>query len=97
MQYKAGFILEAVREKLLVFSEELEDGHLKIDGLLESLCSFDCFTSLNMDHTKIEDVNSLLAVAHNIVTRGQPTIASPYLEKCFSEIYGKTVRKDKKK
>ena len=42
MQYKAGFILEAVREKLLVFSEELEDGHLKIDGLLESLCSFDC-------------------------------------------------------
>ncbi|MDC0272333.1 hypothetical protein OAK67_01515 [Crocinitomicaceae bacterium] len=42
MQYKAGFILEAVQEKLLVFSEELEDGHLKIDGLLESLCSFDC-------------------------------------------------------
>lgn len=96
MQYKAGFILEAVREKLDDFSKELEDGHLKIDGLFESLCSFDCFTSLNMDHSKIEDINSILAVAHNIVTRGQPTIASPYLEKCFSEIYGETIRKDKK-
>lgn len=94
MQYKAGFILEAVREKLDDFPE---DWNLKINGLFESLCSFDCFTSLNMDHTKVEDINSLLAVAHNIVTRGQPTIASPYLEKCFSEIYGKTVRKDKKK
>ena len=94
MQYKAGFILEAVQEKLDDFPE---DWKYKINGLFESLCSFDCFTSLNMDHSKIEDVNSLLAVAHNIVTRGQPTIASPFLENRFSEIYGETIRRDKKK
>ena len=49
-----------------------------------------------MDYSKIEDINSLLAVAHNIVTRGQPTIASPYLEERFCEIYRETLRKDKK-
>jgi len=89
MQLQAGYILEGVRDKLKFHIQEdkkneniLEN---KIDGLLNSLVTFDCFSKIDLTF-KNGEVNGLLAVAHNIITRGKPTTTSPLVEHYYSDI-----------
>jgi len=77
MQYKAGYFLESVWKELKKLCQD-ETYDLKIKGLLENLTTFDAVTTLNLNRPA--DVNSLLSVANNIVTRGTPTICSVFVE-----------------
>src|SRR5690554_464871 len=91
MQYQAGYILEGVEK---VFRKIKDEEILrKIEGLKRHLGTFDCFSKIDLELP--EAVAPLLAVAHNIVTRGIPTIASPIVEDYYSKIDNR-LRKENK-
>ncbi|MBS1748944.1 MAG: ATP-dependent DNA helicase RecQ [Bacteroidetes bacterium] len=75
-QYKASYLDKNVFDSI----SDLRKGNefkFKILGLLESLSTFDTFT--NIDFNNPTTIPSLLAVANNIITRGNPTICSNYI------------------
>ncbi|MEI6265929.1 MAG: DEAD/DEAH box helicase [Sphingobacteriia bacterium] len=72
-QYKASYLDKNVFESI----SDLRKGKefkFKILGLLESLSTFDTLTNIDFDNPTT--IPSLLAVANNIITRGNPTICS---------------------
>ena len=81
MQYKAGYFLESVWKELKKLSKDEVDD-LKLKGLLENLTTFDAVTTLTLNRPA--DINSLLAVANNIVTRGTPTLCPVFLEEAIA-------------
>lgn len=88
-QFQAGYILEAVKELLTIYSRKK---NIDINGLLSSLSTFNVETSLNLGpSTKIP---SILAVASNILTRGLPTLGNVYVEEYFADKLGLTKRVD---
>ncbi|KOY51935.1 Helicase domain-containing protein [Polaribacter dokdonensis DSW-5] len=56
---------------------------LELDGLFKTLSVFDVASVFEL--ATPENPNSILAVAHNIVTRGELTFASPFIESKISE------------
>ena len=89
MQFKAGYILEAVKRSLnkhdISESEfDQDDFGLNVKGLLEQLCTYDVFSKINLDLDS--DPDSILAVAYNLITRGQPAFVSPFLEEYYSNL-----------
>lgn len=90
MQYKAGYLLESVWKKLKKLPKD-ETDDLKINGLLENLTTFDAVTTLNLNRPA--DMNSLLAVANNIITRGTPTLCSVFVEEEIANSMKRTVKK----
>jgi superfamily II DNA helicase RecQ len=72
-QYKACYLDKDVFDSI----SQLRKGNefkYKVLGLLESLSTFDTFTAMDFDNPS--SIHSLLAVANNIITRGNPTICS---------------------
>ncbi len=72
-QYKASYFDKNVFDSI----SDLRKGNglkFKILGLLESLSTFDTLTNIDFDNPT--SIPSLLAVANNIITRGNPTICS---------------------
>lgn len=90
MQYKAGYFLESVWKELKKLSKD-EDDDLKLKGLLEILTTFDAVTTLNLNRPA--DINSLLAVANNIITRGTPTLCSVFVEEEIANSMKRTEKK----
>lgn len=92
MQFKAGYIVDAIAKVVTDFKATL-DKHKpadqtqldQINGLLQHVSSFDVEFSHkhNPDYKKI---NPVLATLNNIITRGLPTRAPILLENLFSEI-----------
>ena len=81
-QYQSGYILESVSKEL----KKLSTDHtvaLKVNGLLQSLSTFDVQTSVNLELPRVK--HSLLSVAHNIITRGLPTFPSEFIEEQFAK------------
>jgi len=72
-QYKASYLDKNVFECIIDLRKGSEFKY-KIFGLLESLSTFDTLTDINLDNPT--SISSLLAVANNIITRGNPTICS---------------------
>lgn len=89
MQYKAGYFLESVWKELKKLSKD-ETADLKIKGLLENLTTFESVTTLNLNRPA--DINSLLAVANNLVTRGTPTLCSIFVEEAIANSIKRTVK-----
>lgn len=90
MQYKAGYFLESVwRELKNLSKDEVDD--LKLKGLLENLTTFEAITTLNLNRPA--DINSLLAVANNIITRGTPTLCSVFVEEEIANSIKRTEKK----
>ena len=58
-----------------------------ISDLLKSLCFFNVASNVEL---KPNDDDPLVAVVHNIITRGLPTRASELVEQCFVETFGRT-------
>jgi len=93
MQLQAGYILEGVKDTLKFHIQKDKENNKpnqntlenKIEGLHNYLMTFDCFSNIDLTFEN-GNVNSLLAVAHNIITRGKPTTASPLVENYYSEI-----------
>jgi len=90
MQYKAGYFLESVWKELKNLSKDKVDD-LKLKGLLENLTTFDAITTLNLNRPA--DINSLLAVANNIITRGTPTLCSVFVEEEIANSMKRTEKK----
>jgi superfamily II DNA helicase RecQ len=89
MQYKAGYFLESVWKELKKLSKDEVDD-LKLKGLLENLTTFDAVTTLNLNRPA--DINSLLAVANNIVTRGTPTLCPVFVEEAIANSIKQTTK-----
>lgn len=75
-QYKASYLDKNVFDSI----SDLRKGNefrFEILGLLESLSTFDTLTIIDFDNPT--SIQSLLAVANNIITRGNPTICSKHI------------------
>lgn len=90
MQFKAGYIIDAIAKVLTDFKASLNKhtpaDHKKLDqinGLLQHASSFDVEFpyDYNLDFTKL---NPVLATLNNIITRGLLTRAPVILEIIFS-------------
>jgi ATP-dependent DNA helicase RecQ len=73
LQYKASYLIKSVFDDIRDLTKN-EHFKFKLLGLLESTSTFDVITNINL--TPSGEMNSLLAVANNIITRGTPTLAS---------------------
>ena len=72
-QYKASYLDKNVFDSISELRKRNEFKY-KVLGLLESLSTFDTLTDIDFDNPT--SIHSLLAVANNIITRGNPTICS---------------------
>lgn len=82
-QFHAAYQLDAVRKTLSGIEKE------KLEGLYRNLSEFEIQTPFDIGASIYDDVHPILAVLSNIVTRGLPTKASPFLEDCFTEFGNK--------
>ena len=79
-QFHAAFQLDAVRRAL-----QKEKDTDKLQGLWRNLSEFELQTPFDIGASIYEDVHPILAVLNNIVTRGLPTKASPFIEDAFAQ------------
>lgn len=76
-QFHAAYQLDAVSKALQGIDEK------KLLGLYKNLSEFEVQTPFDIGASVYEDVHPILAVLNNIITRGLPTKASPFLENTF--------------
>lgn len=82
-QYHAGYILDEISESI----RSLDSNKCVVaERLAKSLCSFDIRSSRPLDIT--DEVDSKWAVLHNMVVRGNPTIAPLLLQEIFNKRLG---------
>lgn len=93
MQFKAGYILDAIGKVITDYKSGLNkhepDDQNKLDqikGLLQYVSSFDVDFGNNKYEPNFKELNPVLATLNNIITRGLPTRAPILLENLFSEI-----------
>ena len=91
MQLQAGYFLPTVKQQLVQTGNHIDDIDYKINGLLTHLCYFELETNANLSSQRL-NVEPLIAVANNIVSRGLPTQPSTYIEAVFSETFQLTER-----
>ena len=82
-QFHAAYQLDAVRRALCGIDKE------KLEGLYRNLSEFEIQTPFDIGGNIYDDVNPVLAVLSNIVTRGLQTKASPFLEDSFAVLNNK--------
>lgn len=82
VQFYAGYQLDAVREALKTDDEEF---NAKVRGLYKNLSSFEVAAPFDFGAGVYDDVNPILAVLNNIITRGLPTKSSPFIEEAFEK------------
>lgn len=80
VQFFASYQLDSVR-KLAQNADE--EGKKTIDGLYRLLSGFEVSAPFDIGASIYDDVDPILAVLNNIVTRGLPTRTSPSIEKAF--------------
>ena len=74
-QYKASYLDKNVFDSITDLSKGKDkDLKYKILGLLESISTFDTFSNIALENPT--SIPPILAVANNIITRGNPTICS---------------------
>lgn len=79
-QFHAAYQLDAVCKALKSVDKN------KLDGLHKNLSDFEVQTPFDIGASIYEDVHPILAVLNNIITRGLPTKASPFLESAFADL-----------
>jgi ATP-dependent DNA helicase RecQ len=92
VQFKAGYIVDAIAKVLTDFKATLERSRStdqiqldQINGLLQYVSSFDVEFS-HKHNPDFKELNPVLATLNNIITRGLPTRAPVLLENIFSEV-----------
>lgn len=88
-QFHAAYQLDAVQKTLRTGVE----GD-KLNGLYRNLSEFEIQTPFDIGASIYEDVHPILAVLNNIVTRGLPTKASPFIEDAFANFGNKKIEDD---
>lgn len=79
-QFHAAYQLDAVCKALKSVDKN------KLDGLHKNISDFEVQTPFDIGASIYEDVHPILAVLNNIITRGRPTKASPFLESAFADL-----------
>ena len=79
-QFHAAYQLDAVCKALKSVDKN------KLDGLHKNRSDFEVQTPFDIGASIYEDVHPILAVLNNIITRGLPTKASPFLESAFADL-----------
>ena len=79
-QFHAAFQLDSVRAILTKYGDRE-----KLNGLYRNLADFEIQTPFDIGASIYENVNPVFAVLNNIITRGLPTKASPYIEEAFAK------------
>ena len=88
-QFHAAYQLDVVRNALQNVNIDKD----KLKGLYKNLSDFELQTPFDIGASIYEDVHPILAVLNNIVTRGLPTKASPFIEDAFKSL-GNEQKKD---
>lgn len=88
-QFHAAYQLDAVRKVL-----RDENNIDKLHGLYHNLSEFEIQTPFDIGASIYEDVHPIFAVLNNIITRGLPTKASPFIEDQFATFGNKKVEDD---
>lgn len=88
VQYHAAYRLDAVKQALRTADTE------KTEALYRSLACFEVSAHYDLGGCTRENVHPLFAILNNIVTRGRPTQASPFLEEAFAELGNRRVDLD---
>lgn len=79
-QFHAAYQLDAVCKALKSVDKN------KLDGLYKNISEFEVQTPFDIGASIYEDVHPIFAVLNNIITRGLPTKASPFLENAFADL-----------
>ncbi|MGQ1787991.1 DEAD/DEAH box helicase [Saccharicrinis sp. GN24d3] len=72
-----------------------ENKQKRINEFYQKLTCFETATPFDIGASVYDDVHPLLAVLNNMVTRGLPTKASPFIESQFEQAFGMTQREDR--
>lgn len=87
VQFHAAYKLDCVN---INFNEKQ-----KTDSFLNSLKVFDTSTPFDIGASIYDDIHPVLAVLNNIITRGLPTKASPFIEDVFQKTFNYSQRSEK--
>ena len=90
-QFYAAYQLDGIRNE---FSKLPENDQYKVSAIYKSLSEFEVSAPFDVSAGVYEDVHSIYAVLNNIVTRGLPTKASPFIEDAFAYHGNNTVSSD---
>lgn len=85
MQLQAGYILSAIVPELIKAGVEKQ----KIEALLNSICYFEIENSKPIKKDN-KELDSIITIAENIISRGLPTYTSNYLEESFVKTFNLT-------
>lgn len=80
VQFHAASMLDCVDNIIENFNSEKKE---QARNMLKCLSEFEVSAPFDIGASAYEDVNPVLATLHNMVVRGLPTKASPYIEECF--------------
>lgn len=86
VQFHSAYQLDCVRNGLCMLSQEEQE---KVSALYSHLSSFEICAPFDLSASIYEDVHPVLSVLHNIVIRGLPTKASPFIEDAFATLGNK--------
>lgn len=89
-QFFAAYQLDAVRSLLRSEDDNIRE---KAECLYKQLSSFEVAAPFDIGAGVYDDVDPILAVLNNIVTRGLPTRTSPLVEEAFSQ-FGNSKKED---
>lgn len=87
-QFHAAYQLDAVRKAL----QDIEPDILK--GIYRNISDFEIQTPFDIGASIYDDVHPVLAVLNNMITRGLPTKASPFIEDAFRNFGNKLLDDD---
>ncbi len=88
-QFFAVYQLDAVRNLL----QSDDENKAKVEGLYKQLSGFEVAAPFDIGAGIYDDVDPILAVLNNLVTRGLPTRTSPLIEEAFAQ-FGNRKKKD---
>jgi len=91
VQFQSAYQLDAVN----FLRKQMDSGKQKsINDFYQKLSCFETATPFDIGASIYDDVHPVLAVLNNMVTRGLPTKASPFIESIFEQAFGLTQRED---
>lgn len=92
VQFHAAYQLDAIGYLRKQLDEKKQQ---EILAFYEQLSSFETATPFDIGASVYDDVHPILAVLNNMIIRGLPTKASPFIEAQFEQELGFTFREDR--
>jgi superfamily II DNA helicase RecQ/very-short-patch-repair endonuclease len=90
VQFHAGYQLDCVKSSFKTLPSEQQN---KIAALCSNVSNFEVSAPFDIGASIYDDVHPVFAVLNNIITRGLPTKASPFIEQIFNA-FGNTKQDD---